>query len=57
MPVLLKEGRVILTIEAIRTTKKMLIRGTIKVYDILKSSIRDRIKGITPFAERRNGRY
>ncbi len=57
MSALSKKTRITLAIEAIRTTKKMSIRRTAKTYDLPESSLRDRIKDITPLTERRNGRY
>src|SRR5690242_6024462 len=57
MSVLTKESRIILAIEAIRTTRKMIIRRDAKTYDVPESSIRLRMKGTTSLAERRNGRH
>src|SRR6266699_2193787 len=57
MSVLSKETKITLAIEAIRTTKKMSIRRTIKTYDLLESSFRNRMKDMIPLAERYNGRY
>ncbi len=56
MSVLSKETKITLAIEAIRTTKKMSIRRTIKTYDLLESSFRNRMKDMIPLAERYNGR-
>jgi hypothetical protein len=52
-----KEGRIILAIETIRTRKNISIRGAAKAYDVPQSSLRNRMKGITPLAERRHGRH
>ena len=57
MSTLSKETKITLAIEAIRTTKKMSIRRAAKTYDLPKSLFCDRMKGMIPLAERRNGRY
>src|ERR1700743_757232 len=57
MSVLTKESKVILPIQAIRTSKKMTIRRAAKTYDVPESSVRLRMKGTTSFADRRNGRH
>ncbi len=57
MSALSKEIKITLAIEAIRTTKKMSIRRTVKTYNLPESSLRNRMKDITPLTERRNGRY
>ena len=57
MSVLTKESKVILAIEAIRTTKKMSIRRVAKTYDVPESSIRLRMKGTASLAERRHNRH
>ncbi len=57
MSALSKEIKITLVIEAIRITKKMSIRRAAKIYDLLESSFRDRMKGMTPLVERCNGRY
>ncbi len=56
MSALSKETRIIFAIETIHTTKKMSIRRTAKTYDLLESSLRDRIKDMTSLTERYNGR-
>src|SRR6266699_4132703 len=48
MSILSKETKIIFAIEAICTIKKMSIRRAAKIYDLFKSSLYDRIKGITP---------
>ena len=57
MSVLTKESRIILAIEAIRTTKKMSIRRAAKTYDVPETSIRYRMNGRVAKAETRNGRH
>ena len=52
-----KEGRMTLAIEAIRTTKKMLIRAAAKAYDVFESFIRNQMKDITSLTERRHDRH
>ncbi len=56
MSTLSKETKITLAIEAIRTTKKMSIRRAAKTYDLFESSLRNRMKDMTPLAERCNGR-
>ncbi len=56
MSALSKETRIILTIEAIRITKKMSIRRIAKIYNLFESSFYDRMKDMIPLAERYNGR-
>ncbi len=51
------EARIILTIEAIRSSKKMSRRHTAKIYGVPESFFRDRINGKTPKAERRDSQY
>ena len=51
------EGRIILAIEAIRTTKKMNITRASKLYNVPRTSLRNRIAGRAPIAKRRNVRY
>ncbi len=57
MPVQTQEARIILAIEAIRTTKRMSIRQAAKTYDVPESSLRHRMKGRVAKAEIRNGRH
>jgi hypothetical protein len=52
-----QEARIILAIEAIRTTKKLSRRRAAKIYSVPETSLRDRINGITPKAEKRNARH
>src|SRR6266566_4983021 len=56
MSALSKETRITLAIEAIRTTKKMSIQRTAKIYNLPENSLRDRMKSITPLTEKRNNR-
>jgi helix-turn-helix, Psq domain len=54
MSVQTQEARIILAIEAIRTSKKKLsCRATIKIYDVPESTLRSRMNGRTPLSERR----
>ena len=57
MPIQTQEARIILAIETIRTIKKMSIRQVIKMYDVLESSFRYRIKGRIAKAEIYHGRH
>lgn len=57
MSVLTKEGRIILAIEAIRTTKKISIRRAAKTYNVPEASIRHRMKGRVAVLETRNPRH
>jgi hypothetical protein len=52
-----QEARINLAIEAIRTTKNLSRRRAAKMYSVPETSLRDRINGITPKAEKRNARY
>ncbi len=54
MSVLTKEGRIILAIEAIRTTKKMSIQCTAKTYEVPEAIFCHRIKGRVAIFEKRN---
>ena len=56
MSVQSKEARIILAIEAIRSSKKMSRRRAANIYGVPESSLRDRMNGKTPIRERRNGR-
>ena len=57
MSVQSQEARVILAIKAICTTKKMSIRGAVKIYGVPEATIRHRIKGRVLKLEKRNARY
>jgi hypothetical protein len=57
MPVQTQEARIILAIEAIRTTKKMSIRRAAQTYDVPKSTLIARMKGRVAKAENRNARH
>jgi hypothetical protein len=55
MPIQTQEARIILVIKAIRSSKKINRSNTTKIYDILYSTLTDRINGRTPIYERRLG--
>lgn len=57
MSVQIKEGRIILAIEAIRVSKTMNLTRAAKVYNVPRTTLRDRLKGITPKPERRNAAH
>lgn len=57
MSVQTKEGRIILAIEAIRTSKNLSRRRAAKMYNVPESSLRDRMNGVTPQAEKHNARH
>ena len=57
MSVLTSEGRVVLAIEAIRTTSKMSVRQAAKIYQVPEATLRHRISGRTSKAEQRNARH
>ena len=48
------EGRITLAINAIHASKKMNTTRAAKVYGVPRSTLRDRLKGTTPWAELRN---
>jgi transcriptional regulator with XRE-family HTH domain len=48
-----QEARIILAIEAIRTSKKLSRRKAAKIYEVPESTLRDRINGRTTVPERR----
>jgi len=48
-----QEAWIILVIEAIRTSKKLSRRKATKIYEVPKSTLRDRINGRTTLLERR----
>jgi hypothetical protein len=50
-----QETRIILAIKVIRSSKKINRSNTTKIYDILYSTLTDRINGRTPIYERRLG--
>ena len=54
MPNNLPKHRVLLTINAIRSTPRLSLRRAAEIYDIPKSTIADRIKGYTAKADCRN---
>ena len=47
------EARIILAIEAIRTSRKLSRRAAAKIYDVPESTLRHRINGRTPKADSR----
>lgn len=53
MSVHTEEARIILAIEAIRTTKKLSRRGAAKIYNVPYSTLTDRMNGCTTIRERR----
>src|SRR6266566_8841162 len=52
-----KEARIVLAIEAIHTTKKLSVRRIAQVYEVSESTIRNRMKGCLPKAEKRNAQH
>jgi hypothetical protein len=57
MSVQTKEARIILTIDAIRTTQKLSRRRVATIYDIPETTLRDRIKRVTPKARSVNALF
>ena len=57
MSVHTQEGRIILTIEAIRTTKNLSTRAATKTYNVPRMTLIDRMKGYIAKPEIRNTRY
>jgi hypothetical protein len=53
MSIQTQEARIILAIEAIRTSKKLSRRKAAKIYKVPESTLRDRINGRTTLPERR----
>jgi len=53
MPVQTKEARIILAIEAIRTSKNLSRRAAAKIYNVPETTLRDRMNGHTSIANRR----
>ncbi len=53
MSVQTQEARIILAIEAIRTSKKLSRRKAAKIYEVPESTLRDRMNGRTTVPERR----
>ena len=53
MSVQTQEARIILAIEAIRTSKKLSRRKAAKIYEVPESTLRLRMNGSTPLSERR----
>ena len=56
MSVQTQEARIILAIEAIRTTKKLSRRRVATIYNVPETTLRDRITGVTPKASNVNAR-
>ena len=57
MSVQTQEARIILIIEAIHTTKKLSRRKAAKIYNVLETSLRDRMNSIIAKREDRNARH
>ena len=57
MPVQTQEARIVLAIEAIRTTKKMNTTRASKVYGILRSTFHDRLRRSITNTEKRDPQY
>ena len=53
MPDQAKEARVNLAIQAIQLSRKLSRRATAKLYNVPETTLRDRINGAAPIAERR----
>jgi helix-turn-helix, Psq domain len=53
MSVQTQEARIILAIEAIQMNQKLTPSAAAKIYNVPRSTLRDRIKGRTPLHERR----
>lgn len=53
----MNESRIIVALEAIRTTPKMNITRAAKLYNVPRTTLRDRIGGRTSIGERRNARH
>ena len=53
MEIQTQEARIILAIEAIRTSKSLSRRKAAKIYNVPESTLRDRMTGRTPLNERR----
>ena len=53
MSVITKEAKIILAIEAIRTSRKLSRRAAAKLYEVPESSLRLRMNGHLPLPERR----
>src|SRR6266566_826209 len=52
-----QEGRIALAIKALCTTSRLSVRGAAKVYNIPESTLRDRMKGRIPKAEKHNTQH
>jgi transposase len=55
MQIQTNEARIIIAIEAIRTSKNLSCRAAAKIYQVPESTLRDRINGRAPISERRLG--
>ena len=52
-----KEARILLTIQVIRTNPEMSIRRVVKTYDVSRITLRNRMKGRIPKAEKCNTQH
>ena len=52
-----QEARIILAIEAIRTSKKLPAVRAAKLYNVPRTTLIDRMKGRVAKSEKRNGQY
>src|SRR6266699_3023635 len=57
MQIQTKKARIVLAIEAIRTTKKLSVRRVAQMYEVSKSTIRNRMKSCLPKVKKRNIQY
>src|SRR5436305_2462347 len=57
MSIQTQEARIILAIEAIRTTKKLSIRAAAKIYDVPRMTLVDRMNGHVAKPEKRNAQH
>ena len=57
MSIQTQEARIILAIEAIRTTKKLSIRAAAKIYDVPRMTLVDRMKGRVAKPKKRNAQH
>ncbi|KFZ18714.1 hypothetical protein V502_03982, partial [Pseudogymnoascus sp. VKM F-4520 (FW-2644)] len=52
MPVQTKEASILLAIQALQTTQNLSVQKAAKLYNVPETSLRTRIKGRKPMAER-----
>jgi len=57
MPVLSKEARIALAIQALHTSKEMSIQRTASIYNVPEATLQHRIKGHTAKPKTRNSRH